>query len=82
MSNKTFELLQFNETEFKKMETNLNNLIKSNNLTIKFTLNYFTENCVENGAEGAEYCWYFVKANGIETLLNLMEKFKEKNEAV
>ncbi len=42
------------------MELNIKNLIKANGLTLKFSLNYFIEICVENGNEGAEYCYYFV----------------------
>ncbi len=60
------------------MELNIKNLIKANGLTLKFALNYFLEICVENGSEGAEYCWYFVQANGVEVIGDLLGKFKDK----
>ncbi len=80
MNQRENELLHFNQSEFEKMELNIKNLVKSNNLSVKFALNYFLELCVENGSDGPEYCWYLVKANGICVLLELLVKFKGKQE--
>ncbi len=63
------------------MELNLKNLIKANGLTLKFALNYFIESCVENEQDQAEYCWYLIKAKGVQILIDLLKKFKDKIES-
>lgn len=45
------EFLNFNQKEFDKMEQNIKNLVKANGLTIKFSLNYFLELCIDNPSD-------------------------------
>lgn len=63
------EFLNFNQKEFDKMEQNIKNLVKANGLTIKFSLNYFLELCIDNPSDWIEYCHYFVQAKGLGVLL-------------
>lgn len=42
------------------MKQNLTNLEKANKVSIRFSINYFTKFCVDNGLDNAAYCNYFM----------------------
>ena len=53
----------------------MTNLEKANKVSIRFSINYFTKFCVDNGLDNATYCNYFMKADGYKIINNIIEKF-------
>lgn len=65
----------FKQHDFDKMKQNLTNLEKANKVSIRFSINYFTKFCVDNGLDNAAYCNYFMMAEGHLIVNNIIEKF-------
>lgn len=70
--------ITFNKTEFEKMKTNLINLEKANKLTIRFSINYFIQSCIDNGLDNVTYCNYLYQAHGHQTIISLLPKFLQE----
>jgi hypothetical protein len=74
----TNQTITFNKVEFEKMKTNLKNLEKANKITLRFSLNYFMQSCVENGLDNQTYCNYLFQAKGHLTIIEILSKFLQE----
>lgn len=60
------------------MKTNIKNLEKANKITLRFSLNYFIQTCVDNGLDNITYCNYLYQANGHSVIISILPKFSSE----
>ncbi len=66
-----------NQGEIDKLSLNIENLWKSNKISIKFSIRYFIDFIVENTVDKEKYCLLFIQRNGIDLILEKINLLKE-----
>ena len=68
-------------SDYKKFESNLSNLRTARAVTVLFSLRYFEKTCV-TGNDVKSYCYYLFETEGYLAIIELLEKFNQKKQAV
>ena len=71
-----------NNKDFDKFQKSLENLKTVRAVTLMFSLRYFEKTCVNNGNDNKTFCNYLLETNGHKLIIELIEKFNKKEQAL
>lgn len=71
-----------NDKDFEKFKKSLENLKRVKAVTLMFSLRYFEKTCVNNANDNKTYCNYLFETSGHKIVIDLINNFNKKEQAL